>query len=116
MIAIAASLPRTSKARKKLSGLIIDTLWKSLQHPPLSYFGNQYQYRTPDGSYNVSWTRGTQFNIHLLTNVLDVEPSPAELGQGWKSLRENRPEVEAHARCPAGPWSSVRSYVLLFEV
>ncbi|KAJ5758694.1 hypothetical protein N7520_005850 [Penicillium odoratum] len=52
MIAIATSLPRTSKARGKLTGIIIDTLWKSLQHPPLSYMGNKFQYRTPDGSYN----------------------------------------------------------------
>ncbi|KAL2006622.1 hypothetical protein VTN00DRAFT_9290 [Thermoascus crustaceus] len=52
MIAIAASLPRNSKAREKLTGLMIDTLWQSLQHPPLSYLGNKYQYRTPDGSYN----------------------------------------------------------------
>ena len=55
MIAIATSLPSESKARKKLTGLIIDTLWKSLQHPPLSYFGNDYQYRTADGSYNVCY-------------------------------------------------------------
>ncbi|KAI5306174.1 hypothetical protein KEM56_001984 [Ascosphaera pollenicola] len=52
IMAIAASLPRHSKARKKLTGVLIDTLWKSLQHPPLSYLGNKYQYRTPDGSYN----------------------------------------------------------------
>ncbi|KAJ6007231.1 hypothetical protein N7522_005582 [Penicillium canescens] len=52
MIAIATSLPRTSKARGKLTGIIVDTLWKSLQHPPLSYMGNKFQYRTPDGSYN----------------------------------------------------------------
>ena len=55
MIAIATSLPSESKARKKLTGLIIDTLWKSLQHPPLSYLGNDYQYRTADGSNNVSY-------------------------------------------------------------
>ncbi|KAK2731617.1 hypothetical protein FQN57_003270 [Myotisia sp. PD_48] len=52
IIAITASLPRSSKARKKLSGLIINKLWTSLQHPPMSYFGNNYQYRTADGSYN----------------------------------------------------------------
>lgn len=56
MIALTASLPRTSKARGKLSGVIIDTLWSALQHPPLTYLGEKYQYRTPDGSYNVSST------------------------------------------------------------
>lgn len=52
MIAITASLPRTSATRKKLTGVIIDGLWNSLQHPPLSYLGPKFQYRTPDGSYN----------------------------------------------------------------
>ncbi|GME60286.1 putative prostaglandin g h synthase 2 cyclooxygenase pgh2 cox2 [Neofusicoccum parvum] len=52
MIALTASLPRTSATRKKLSGVIVDTLWSSLQHPPLTYMGDKFQYRTPDGSYN----------------------------------------------------------------
>lgn len=53
LIAITASLPETSKARHKLTCTIVDTLWDSLQHPPLSYLGDKFQYRTPDGSYNV---------------------------------------------------------------
>ena len=53
LIAITASLPPTSKNRQKLTNTIIDGLWDSLQHPPLSYFGAKFQYRTPDGSYNV---------------------------------------------------------------
>ena len=54
LIAIVSSLPRNSKAREKLTGVLIDTLWESLPHPPMTYLGNKYQYRTPDGSYNVS--------------------------------------------------------------
>ncbi|KAK4118839.1 heme peroxidase family protein [Parathielavia appendiculata] len=30
----------------------IDTLWKNLQHPPLAYLGNEFRYRTADGSNN----------------------------------------------------------------
>ncbi|KAF2177884.1 prostaglandin G/H synthase 2/cyclooxygenase 2, pgh2/cox2 [Zopfia rhizophila CBS 207.26] len=52
LIAIAASLPNTSRARAKLTHTIIDTLWGNLQHPPLSYMGDNFMYRTPDGSYN----------------------------------------------------------------
>ncbi|KAI9671612.1 MAG: hypothetical protein M1829_004617 [Trizodia sp. TS-e1964] len=52
LIAITASLPPTSKTRAKLTNTIVDTLWDSLQHPPLSYLGDKFQYRTPDGSYN----------------------------------------------------------------
>ena len=54
LIGITASLPETSKTRHKLTCTIIDTLWDSLQHPPLSYLGDKFMYRTPDGSYNVS--------------------------------------------------------------
>ena len=54
IIALTASLPPNSKMRDKLSQQLVGTLWDSLQHPPVSYFGEQYQYRTADGSYNVS--------------------------------------------------------------
>jgi hypothetical protein len=32
----------------------IDRFWGQMKHPPLSYLGNKFQYRTPDGSYNVT--------------------------------------------------------------
>lgn len=54
LIGITASLPAGSKNRLKLTHKIIDGLWNSLQHPPLSYLGDQFEYRTPDGSNNVS--------------------------------------------------------------
>lgn len=53
IIALTASLPQNSKMRAKLSHTLVGTLWDSLQHPPLSYFGDKFQYRTADGSYNV---------------------------------------------------------------
>ncbi|KAK0508750.1 hypothetical protein JMJ35_009026 [Cladonia borealis] len=52
MIALIASLPPNSRVRDKLSQTLVGTLWDSLQHPPLSYYGDRYQYRTADGSYN----------------------------------------------------------------
>ncbi|KAF1969427.1 prostaglandin G/H synthase 2/cyclooxygenase 2, pgh2/cox2 [Bimuria novae-zelandiae CBS 107.79] len=52
LISIAAALPETSKTRSKLTDTMIDGLWDSLQHPPLSYMGDKFQYRTADGSYN----------------------------------------------------------------
>lgn len=107
MIAIATSLPRTSKARKKLSGLIIDTLWKSLQHPPLSYFGNKYQYRTADGSYNVSWKWHHFYGIVIANRHALIESSPTGSGQGWKPLCENCPQDQAPTRCSSRPWSFI---------
>ncbi|KAI4157320.1 MAG: hypothetical protein LQ342_008381 [Letrouitia transgressa] len=52
IIALTASLPQNSKMREKLSQTLVGTLWESLQHPPLSYYGDLHQYRTADGSYN----------------------------------------------------------------
>ena len=53
VIALTASLPPNSRMRQKLSQALVGTLWESLQHPPLSYYGDTHQYRTADGSYNV---------------------------------------------------------------
>jgi hypothetical protein len=52
-IALTGSLPAASKNRVKLTDTLIDALWNSLQHPPLSYMGDKFQYRSADGSYNV---------------------------------------------------------------
>ncbi|KAL8910281.1 MAG: hypothetical protein Q9171_004404 [Xanthocarpia ochracea] len=52
IIVLTASLPPNSKMREKLSQTLVGTLWDSLQHPPLSYYGDIHQYRTADGSYN----------------------------------------------------------------
>jgi hypothetical protein len=63
LIGITASLPSTSKARLKLSQTIVDGLWESLQHPPMSYMGDKFKYRQPDGSLNVCIR--TLSNIHF---------------------------------------------------
>ena len=52
---LTASLPPNSKMRKKLSDTIVTTMWNTLQHPPQSYYGDNYQYRTADGSNNVGF-------------------------------------------------------------
>lgn len=54
VIQLAASLPDGSETRTKLTGTLIKSLWDSLLHPPLSYLGNEHEYRTADGSNNVS--------------------------------------------------------------
>ena len=53
VIQLAASLPDGSETRTALTGTLLKGLWDSLQHPPLSYLGDDYQYRTADGSNNV---------------------------------------------------------------
>lgn len=52
---LVAALPPLSKTRVDLTNNFVDELWNSLQHPPLSYLGDQYAFRTGDGSYNVKF-------------------------------------------------------------
>lgn len=52
LIQLAISLPDGSKAQSKLTGTLLKELWDSLLHPPSSYLGDDYEYRTADGSNN----------------------------------------------------------------
>ncbi|KAF2099021.1 heme peroxidase [Rhizodiscina lignyota] len=52
VIQLVAGLPSLSKTRVDLTNAFVDELWSSLQHPPLSYMGDQFTYRQADGSYN----------------------------------------------------------------
>ncbi|KAK1593424.1 linoleate diol synthase [Colletotrichum navitas] len=44
LIGILTSLPSTSNTRVQLTNKLIDTLWGTLQHPPLSYVGGDVKY------------------------------------------------------------------------
>ena len=50
----ASALPDNDPLRDILTKLMVNTLFKSLHHPPLSYKGPQFQHRAADGGYNVS--------------------------------------------------------------
>ncbi|KAL4810358.1 heme peroxidase [Aspergillus unguis] len=52
VIQIVSSLPSNSKMRVDLTNVFLDELWGSLPHPPLSYMGTEYAYRSADGSNN----------------------------------------------------------------
>jgi linoleate 8R-lipoxygenase/9,12-octadecadienoate 8-hydroperoxide 8R-isomerase len=52
MIRTASKLPDGSKNRTTLTNQFLTQLWNDLQHPPLSYLGAKYQYRSADGSFN----------------------------------------------------------------
>ncbi|KAB8235692.1 peroxidase/cytochrome P450 family protein [Aspergillus alliaceus] len=52
VIQLVAKLPTDSNTRVKLTHMFLGELWNSLPHPPLSYVGDQYAYRSADGSYN----------------------------------------------------------------
>ncbi|KAL8627546.1 hypothetical protein Q9189_006747 [Teloschistes chrysophthalmus] len=69
IIVLTASLPPNSKVREKLSQQLVGTLWDSLQHPPLSYYGDTHQYRTADGSYNVGSTVPSVSHGLMMRNI-----------------------------------------------
>lgn len=52
LIQLTSRLPHTSKLRETLTTTQVNTLWKSLQHPPQSFCGAKFSYRQADGSYN----------------------------------------------------------------
>lgn len=49
---LLAALPDRSANRVEMTGMLLDVLWNSLQHPPMSYLGDDFRYRSADGSNN----------------------------------------------------------------
>lgn len=49
---LIAALPDRSANRVELTSILLDQLWNSLQHPPMSYLGDDFRYRSADGSRN----------------------------------------------------------------
>lgn len=49
---LIAALPERSPNRVQLTSMLVDLLWNSLQHPPMSYLGDDFKYRSADGSNN----------------------------------------------------------------
>jgi hypothetical protein len=64
IVDIAASLPNGSHLRDDLSAKFVKTLWNRLEHPPISYIGDQFKYRSADGSNNVCC------DFHILSRVV----------------------------------------------
>jgi hypothetical protein len=52
LIQEASKLAPDSMVGGKLSDGLLSQLWNDLQHPPQSYLGEQYKYRSADGSNN----------------------------------------------------------------
>ncbi|KAL6229356.1 hypothetical protein BDW75DRAFT_235267 [Aspergillus navahoensis] len=52
VIRLVAKMPDKSLTRDKLTHKFLGELWDSLPHPPLTYVGDKYAYRSADGSMN----------------------------------------------------------------
>jgi hypothetical protein len=53
LIHTATKFPDHSAVGKKVTDGFLTQLYNDLQHPPISYLGDHYKYRSADGSYNV---------------------------------------------------------------
>ncbi|KAF2131210.1 heme peroxidase [Dothidotthia symphoricarpi CBS 119687] len=52
LVRTAAALPDGSKMQETVTHQFLTQLWNDLQHPPQSYLGPKFQYRSADGSNN----------------------------------------------------------------
>ncbi|KAI1960198.1 hypothetical protein LOZ58_003917 [Ophidiomyces ophidiicola] len=52
VIQLVAGLPPQSKMRVDLTNAFVAELWDTLPHPPVPAFGDEYKYRSADGSNN----------------------------------------------------------------
>ena len=52
LLKVASELPTNSKEGITLSNKFVQQLYDDLQHPPIAQLGDQYRYRTADGSFN----------------------------------------------------------------
>jgi cytochrome P450 len=52
LIRTAVAFPDNSATGRTVTDGFLTTLYNDLQHPPISYLGKNYQYRSADGSFN----------------------------------------------------------------
>lgn len=80
IIQAAASLPNGSEAANDISGRFIKLLWDKLQHPPISYLGDDFKYRSADGSNNnILLPHLGAAGSHYARSVVPVTPLPSVL-------------------------------------
>ncbi|KAJ5338320.1 hypothetical protein N7452_005048 [Penicillium brevicompactum] len=78
IIQMVADLPGNSKARPELTSVFLDELWNSIPHPPLSYMGDDFKYRSADGSNNnptLPWLGAANTAYCRTIPPLTIQPS-----------------------------------------
>ncbi|OGE58533.1 hypothetical protein PENARI_c001G08740 [Penicillium arizonense] len=78
IIQMVADLPGNSKNRTELTNVFLDELWNSIPHPPLSYMGDDFKYRSADGSNNnptLPWLGAANTAYCRTIPPLTIQPS-----------------------------------------
>ncbi|KAL4894294.1 heme peroxidase [Aspergillus ambiguus] len=79
IIQVAASLPNDSKLRDDITNGFVKTLWNSLQHPPVSSLGDDFKYRTADGTQNIMYPHLGAAGSQYARTVTPHHPRPSAL-------------------------------------
>ncbi|KAK2469200.1 hypothetical protein H9L39_19181 [Fusarium oxysporum f. sp. albedinis] len=100
VIQVASSLPDDSKLRGDLNARFIDTLWRNLRHPPISYLGDEFRYRTADGSNNnIAYPKLGAAGSHYARSVAPKHQGPLDLPDPsviFESLLARKTSVKEH--------------------
>ncbi|RAO67642.1 uncharacterized protein BHQ10_003654 [Talaromyces amestolkiae] len=78
IIQLVSGLPSNSERRTELTNAFLDELWDSLPHPPLSFVGPKFEYRSADGSWNnptIPWLGAANTEYSRSIAPLTIQPS-----------------------------------------
>lgn len=106
VIQLVSNLPGHSKMRLELTNNFLNELWYSLDHPPLLYIGEEFQYRRADGSYNARISILLTWSPSANSSLVEY-PVPATRC-GWNDLCSIRPSDHRPSWGSPGPWLDLR--------
>ena len=100
IVQVAASLPSDSPTLKKLTDEFIKLLWDNLNHPPLTYLGDEWRFRCADGSNNNRMypelgKSGSPY-ARTVPPKIELPPTLPDAGLLFDELMARGPEAREH--------------------
>jgi hypothetical protein len=102
---LVIALERGGSLQTKVVGSIVQSGWNSVPHPPLSYLGDDVQYRTADGSNNVCCP----------VNCLILECCVPSHRKGGNSICENC-QIDSYSICSTTRGGKAIRWYVLFDM
>ncbi len=98
MATVAGSMSDYSRLRQRLIDGQVKKKYDAMLHPPMTYLGDAFQYRTADGSYNSVLhphlgQAGAPYakTVPSKSHPLGVLPDPGDLFDKLMARKEHRP-------------------------
>ncbi|KAF8473705.1 linoleate diol synthase [Russula ochroleuca] len=99
---------------QELQNQLIELLYDDLSHPPATYIGTQYQYRTADGSYNnICDPSMGKADLPYARSVQQTHPNPRNMLPDAGLVFDSLLKREKFVRHPAGLSSMMFSFAAL---